>query len=275
MITISVFADEIAADLDVQMDTMARHGVRHIDVRGIDNINVSAMTIEQAKTYHSRLDARGIAVASLGSPIGKIRIDEPFAPHLELLRHTCDVARALGTRQIRVFSFYPPREQDIRDHRDAVMDRLVQMAQLAAREDVMLWCENERGIYGQTIEGGLDIFRTVRSPSMGCLFDPANYVYDAIDPLEAWNSGLGDLTGYFHIKDKHPDQPHCCAAGTGHGKIPQILADCKRRGWAGVMTIEPHMTKAAQFSGFAGPELTGQAIEALKGLLTQAGLGYQ
>ena len=275
MITISAFADEISPDLKVQMDTCEACGVTCIDVRGIDNINIAAMTLPRARGYYQRMQARGFSVPSLGSPIGKIRIDEDFPAHLELLRHCCDLARAFGCREIRVFSFYPPKKQKIRDHRQAVMDRLSAMADLARREDAVLWLENERDIYGATVEGALDIFATVRSPHLRCLFDPANYVYDDIDPWQAWTGGLGDLTGYFHVKDKHPDQPHCCAAGAGHGQFPQIFADLKHRDWSGVMTVEPHMSRAEQFTGFTGPALFADAVNALKRQLDQAGLKYQ
>ena len=48
MVTFSAFADEIAPDLKTQMEVCAANGVRCIDVRGIDDINVSKLTTEQA-----------------------------------------------------------------------------------------------------------------------------------------------------------------------------------------------------------------------------------
>jgi len=276
MITISAFADEIDPDLDAQMDVLSRQGVRFIDVRGIDNINIASMSLQQARQYHQRMKDKGFHVPSLGSPIGKIRIDQDFQQHLELLRHCCDLARAFGTREIRVFSFYASKGKKIEDQRAQVMDRLAGMVDLARQEDGLLWLENERDLYGWSPQGMLDIFATLRSPHLKCLFDPANFVYDGIAPYnQAWTKGLGDLTGYFHIKDKHPDQPHCCPAGRGHGQIPEILADLKNRNWSGVMTVEPHMTRAEQFTGFTGPDLFGEAVQALKDLLDQAALAYQ
>ncbi len=104
MITFSAFADEIGPDLDLQMDTCEANGVKCIDVRGIDGINVSSMTLAQAGEYMKRLGDRGFGVPCIGSPIGKIKISDDFEEHLDLLKHTCDVARTFGTDRIRMFS---------------------------------------------------------------------------------------------------------------------------------------------------------------------------
>jgi 3-dehydroshikimate dehydratase len=67
----------------------------------------------------------------------------------------------------------------------------------------------------------------------------------------------------------------CVPAGKGAGQIPQIFADLKARDWGGYMTLEPHMKAAEQFAGFTGPELFGEAADALKGLLEEAALAYE
>ena len=68
MIIISAFADEIAPDLPTQMDVCAANGVRCIDVRAIDGVNVSGMTADQAAAYNERLEARGFVTSRLGDP---------------------------------------------------------------------------------------------------------------------------------------------------------------------------------------------------------------
>ncbi len=276
MITLSAFADEIVPDLKTQMDVCQANGVRHIDVRGIDNVNVSKFTLPQAKEYRKVFDDRGFGMPCVGSPIGKIRIDEPFGPHLDLLKHCCELARIFGAPYVRIFSFYPPQGGDILACRDEVMRRLGAMAQAAAAAGIVLLHENEANIYGEKTAQVKDIFAAIGSSSLKGVFDPANFVFAGLRPLEdCWNAGLAELTHYFHIKDAVPGQDICCPAGTGQGQIPQILADAGRRGYAGVMTLEPHMARAGQFSGFTGPELFGQAVAALKAILDKLGMEYQ
>jgi sugar phosphate isomerase/epimerase len=275
MATFSAFADEIAPDLEVQMDVCEANGVKCIDVRGIDKTNVSKFTLEQARQYKKQLDGRGFAVPCIGSPIGKIRIDEPFPPHLDLLKHCCELADAFGARYVRIFSFYPPEGGKIADHRQQVMDQMAAMVRAAEQANVVLLHENEGRIYGEKPDGVKDIFATIRSDHLQGIFDPANFVVAGIAPYdEAWTQGLAELTHYFHIKDKNPGEEACVPAGEGKGQVPEILADAEKRGFDGYLTLEPHMMAAGQFSGFTGPDLFAKAVQGLRAVCDQVGMSY-
>lgn len=276
MITISAFGDEIAPDLKTQLDVCEASGVRAIDVRGIDKVNVSQMPLEKVREYKKQMDGRGFLMPCVGSPLGKIRMDEDFAAHLDLLKRTCEIAKAFGTDRIRVFSFYATQGAKIADERAAVMDRLAAMVKVAEGAGVVLYHENEHAIYGATPDGVKDIFATIRSKSLKGIFDPANFVVEGLRPFDqCWKAGLDALTDYFHIKDVVPGASTCVPAGEGHGQIPEILADLAKRKWSGFMTLEPHMSTAGQFSGFTGPQLFAKAAAALQRQLTQAGLKYE
>ena len=80
---ISGFADEIAPELDKQMTVLKKLGIGFAELRGIDGKNVSDYTAEEMKTVKERLDKGGIRVSSIGSPIGKIGIDDDFDAHLK------------------------------------------------------------------------------------------------------------------------------------------------------------------------------------------------
>ncbi len=276
MITFSAFADEIGPDLTLQMDTCLANGVRCIDVRGIDNKNVSKMTPAEAAAYRKRMEDRGVSVPCIGSPLGKIRMDEDFNEHLEVMKNCCAVAHAFGTRLIRVFSFYPSQGKNIADERAAVMGRLFAMVELAKAEDCILMHENEKAIYGAKTAGVKDILTTINSRFLLGIFDPANYVEEGVAPYsDGWTKGLDSLTHYFHIKDKKPGEETCVPAGEGAGEFSLLFADLKKRGWSGMMTLEPHMSAAGQFAGFTGPDLFGRAVTSLKALCDKAGLKYQ
>jgi sugar phosphate isomerase/epimerase len=275
MITISAFGDEIAPDLKTQMDVLEANGVRCIDVRGIDKVNVSQMPLAKVRQYKEQMDARGFSVPCIGSPLGKIRIDEDFSAHLDLLKRTCEIARAFGTDRIRVFSFYASSGAKIVDQRGEVMTRLAAMVQVAEEAGIVLYHENERAIYGAKPDGVKDIFAAIRSPSFLGIFDPANFVVEALRPYdECWRAGLDSLTHYFHIKDAIPGAATCVPAGEGKGQIPELLADLAKRNWSGFMTLEPHMSAAGQFSGFTGPQLFAKAAAGLQAQLRKAGLVY-
>ncbi len=276
MITFSAFADEIGDDLKLQMDTCESCGVKCIDVRGIDGKNVSGMSIAEAGEYNKQLEDRGFSVPCIGSPIGKIRMDEDFDAHLELLKHCFDVGKAFGTDRIRIFSFYASEGKNITDERDGVMERMRAMVQAAESADFLLLHENEHAIYGAKPDGIKDLFATIQSDHFKGIFDPANFVVEGIPAYdECWTQGLGELTFQLHVKDKRPDDEACVPAGEGNGQFREIFADLKKREWSGYATLEPHLAAAGQFGGVTGAELFPKAVDALRALCEEAGLAYQ
>jgi len=276
MITFSAFADEIGPNLDLQMDTCQANGVRCIDVRGIDNTNVADMTLEQAAEYRKRLHDRGFTVPCLGSPLGKIKISDDFEAHMDLLKHCCDVARAFGANRIRFFSFYPSEGRQITDQRGEVMDRLGRMIELAEKENIHLYHENESNIYGSSPDGVKDIFNTFKSDHLKGIFDPANFVTDGFKPYDdCWAAGLAELTDAFHIKDKFSGEGVCVPAGQGQGQFEDIFRDLASRDFDDYMTLEPHLAAAGQFSGHTGPELFEKAATALREMCDKTGLKYK
>lgn len=105
---VSCFADEIAESLDRQIEVLSRLGISYIELRSADGINVSDFTINFAKEVKKKLDQANIRISAIGSPIGKIGIDDDFDAHLQKLSHTEQMADIFETPYIRMFSFYIP-----------------------------------------------------------------------------------------------------------------------------------------------------------------------
>ena len=90
--TLTGFADEISPDLNVQMDVLDSLDIHHIEMRGVDGRNLCDYSLEEAKTVKKRMDERGFSLSAVGSPLGKIKITDPFEPHFEKFCHACDLA---------------------------------------------------------------------------------------------------------------------------------------------------------------------------------------
>src|SRR6266568_8739826 len=104
MFTLSAFADEIDPDPQVQVDVLKSCDVRHIEFRSILKSNVLALTDLQVREFKSLLDKNGFKLSAIGSPIGKIRIDEPFEPHLQRFDRAIELCKLFETPNIRIFS---------------------------------------------------------------------------------------------------------------------------------------------------------------------------
>jgi sugar phosphate isomerase/epimerase len=273
MVRLTGFADEISPDLEAQVQTLASEGMRFLELRGVWGRNVLDLTADERAGVKKRLALAGIGVSAIGSPIGKVRIDEPWADHVARFRIALAAAEFFEAPYVRLFSYYPPQGGRIADHRDEVIRRLNEQVQMAKGRRTKLLHENEKDIYGERTDGCLDIARSVAG--MKLIFDPANFVQAAVRPAEAW-AVLKDSVVYFHIKDAVLGGDKIVPAGEGDGDIPEILRDAiLARGYDGFLSLEPHLAAAGQFSGFSGPDLFKKAVQSLKRILDGLGVKYQ
>ena len=277
MAIISAFADEIDADPKVQMDTLAAHGVKHIDLRGAWDANVMRLSDAQCKELKAMLDDRGFGIPCIGSPIGKVPVDGDLDAHFDEFKHACDLSDFFEAGRIRMFSYYPPEAGgSVLDHRGTVIERLQQMCDFVADRNITLVLENESKLFGSLPPQLADLFETLRSDKLVMAFDPANFVNDGALPVfETCWEPLKQYVGFFHIKDMVADSTGpCVPSGEGNGDIEKVLAGAKAMGYDGVLTLEPHLAAAGQFKGHTGPQLFEKAVTALKGICDRVGMSY-
>ncbi len=232
------FADEASKSLDGQIAALKRNDVSLIELRGVNGKNISELSVTEMKETAKRLSDSGISVWSLGSPIGKIRIDEDFAPHFDKYLRLCEASVSIGCSHMRIFSFYPDKSGE--HHRDESLERLSRMLD-AAPGELILCHENEKGIYGDTDLRCLDILTAL--PRMRAVFDPANFVQCGVNTLHAWDR-LAPYTEYLHIKDAIADGT-VVPAGRGLGNTEYIIGSYLSAG-GDVISCEPHLQ---HFSG--------------------------
>jgi sugar phosphate isomerase/epimerase len=277
MFTLSAFADEISPDPQQQIDVLKSCGVRHLELRSINGTNVLDLTDLQVNELKSLLDKHSFRLSAIGSPIGKIKINEPFEPHLKRFRRAIELCQRFATSNIRVFSYYLPDGESWDRWRSAVLNRMEEKLKLAEKAGVRLLHENEHRIYGDDPERVRDLLETVLRTAdrrfFGAVYDPANYVFCGYDPWKGWQS-TKEWTVHFHIKDWVHGETHGRVAGEGQGRIPEVMAEAVAGNYDGFATLEPHLQGGGPTGGVTGPELFPTAVAAYKKVLDQAGAQY-
>lgn len=242
-IIISGFADEIDPKLDTQLEVVRRLGMEYICLRAADGKGVAEYTPEEfQQKLLPRLKAAGVKLSSLGSPIGKIDIDDEAAYEKQLaqLESLCQICRMADCRYIRIFSFWM-KDKNPADWTQTVLKKLRGFAEIAAKYDVILIHENEKDIYGDTADRCKIILDELASPNFKAAFDFANFVQCGEDTARCWEL-LKEQVVYIHIKDAVAGNNENVVCGTGDGKIPQLLARAIREeGYEGFLTLEPHL----------------------------------
>ena len=274
MIRLCAFADEAGNSLQAQIDALHRNDIGLLEIRNVDNDNIGSMSLERAEEMAAILKENNLQVWSLGSPMGKAHLVEgfDFEDYLLKVEHMCKLAKIFGTDKIRMFSFF-----DAYDKKELVIEYLKRMVEVATKYGVKLCHENEKSIYGDTLERVQELMASV--PGLKFVYDPANYIQCG-ESAEVTLPALHDKVEYFHIKDVIAETQELVPAGVGDGNIPKLVEmihDDK------VLTLEPHLAIFDGYSDIDDEEMKNKfhfesndeafdyAVNAMKGILTEQG----
>ncbi|WP_349304863.1 sugar phosphate isomerase/epimerase family protein [Paenibacillus sp. Marseille-Q4541] len=242
-LNISGFSDEISADFDTQLEVVSKLGMHYLSLRGIDGRNIGDYTLEEIESdVLPRLKKFGIGVSSIGSPIGKIFIqdEDAFTNQKEMLDRLCRISNLLECKYIRIFSFYIPKGEDPDQYRDVVIQKIKEFTTIAEEYNIILLHENEKDIFGDIARRCDEMLSSVNSRYFKAIFDFANFVQCGEDTQDCYDL-LKDQIAYIHIKDAVKSDNQNVVCGTGEGQIQSILSQALRSGYQGFLTLEPHL----------------------------------
>ena len=275
MAKLSAFADEVTEGFLDQVKYLESQRVGYIEPRFINKKNIMDLSKNELKEAKKMIEDHGLNVSAIGSPIGKVKLDEPFEPHLDKFKHAVDLAVFFETPYIRMFSYYAPEGKNIDDYREQVMERMAAKVEVLIDADVTMVHENEAHIYGHSAEQCVDLCKTINSPKLRLAYDPANFVWGEkiTNNVEVCWPVMKPYVVHIHIKDwKLGAKDVGSIPGEGDGQIKELLAELATMNYEGCMTMEPHLQLGGQFGGSTGPELFTKAIDAVRELAADVGL---
>ena len=317
-VLLSALADESAFHLTAveQFTALAAIGLEYYSLRFIDVgkgvKNVMKLTMPEIQKIRHLEDEYGLNVASIASPIGKIKlVDKPdgtknlFVPFKKYLAQdvprACELAHAFETKLIRGFSFYPPRGAKPANYLEEAVERIGQIAEACHRSDLTFGLEVEANLVGQTGELLAEIYRRVNHPGLVLVFDAANLIVQGFSTAEVYRQWevMKPGLGWVHIKDyrkvsskargKHVEEDALAnfvpadLGAAGHERIladlrtmlPTLSKKLERRGIPGVfLDLEPHVRGGGQFGGTSGPDGMGIALRGLCRVLDKTKIAY-
>jgi sugar phosphate isomerase/epimerase len=249
---ITGFADEIDADFQTQLQGLNTLGIKFIEIRGVNEQNISQLSAGEIKEIKGQLDHYGIKVSSIGSPIGKIQIADDFTSHLEMVKRIIENAHTLNSTYVRIFSFFIPKDEHPAIYREEVLHRLGTILEATKGSGITILHENEKDIYGDIPERCLDLMEAFKGADFASVFDPANFIQCGSESFPKAFNLLKPYIKYVHIKDALTDG-RTVPAGMGQGQIEKLLKNLKTEGYEGFLSLEPHLSN---FTGLAELENT-------------------
>lgn len=254
---LGILTDEVSPRLDEALSWIRERGLRHVEIRMVDGKNVMALTDEEAEDVRKRVEAHGLFVSGIASPVFKCPLDpsrkvaggdtfgqaagEGVEHHFGLLERALRLAELLHTDNIRIFSFW--REEEPSLYEAEIVRHLRRAAETAERGGKRLLLENEPSCNGGVAEEVGRLAALTASPALKVLWDPGNEAYAGRKAFpDGYEAVKGNLA-HVHLKDAvdlGDGKAKCVPIGQGSVDFVGQLAALERDGYAGLFTIETH-----------------------------------
>lgn len=242
----SGISDEAGQPIASQIKAHDDLGWNHLELRMVDNTNVTQLSDTAFDLVWEALQAAGKQISCFGSAIANwsrpITCD-PRTDRDDLLQAVPRMQQC-GTEFIRVMSY--PNDPDAplseTEWRKESIARMKTLAAIAEDAGITLVHENCSGWGGQSAENACILLAEVNSPALKLVFDTGNPVCYGQDAWEYYQTVFDDIV-YVHVKDAmlENDEVVYTYCGEGSADVDRILGDLLRRGYDGGISIEPHL----------------------------------
>lgn len=280
---ITTINDEISDDLDEVIKFLKKCDIKYVELRTIKKKNLIDYSLSEVEKIRETLSKNGISVSAFASPLFKWypcnikgesqeKIDTfGFNPHLEeiakreYITKAIEVARALGTQNIRLFSSLKSPSAKY----SFLSDPLFSFALTEARKaGVKFLLENEPPCYIHKMSDIKDIAHKFSQQKLGIWFDIANFYKIKEQVFRKDLEELKDSIGYFHLKDFDEDGKYI-PLGEGVINYKRIVSDIRNvfKDADIFLSIETHVRSDPK-------EATEKSLQILKKLLSEKRVGY-
>lgn len=275
---LGILTDEVSGDFQEALDWARKEELKHVEIRTVDGRNIAVLSDDQVREVRRQVEARGLFISAVASPLFKCALDparpvasgdrfgqqeEDVEAHFAKLERVIAIARLLGTRRIRIFSFW--REKDPVLYRPEIVRHLKRAGLIAQRQDALLLVENEPSCNGGFAQEVAAIVRDIDCPAVKALWDPGNEAYAGGEAFPAGYGHMKDVLAHVHLKDAYiakDGTPHCVPLGSGTVPFIPHLRALAADGYDGLFTIETHY-KPQGGSAKTGSRMTLDAIRTL------------
>ncbi|HUP40249.1 MAG TPA: sugar phosphate isomerase/epimerase family protein [Vicinamibacterales bacterium] len=275
---VGAVTDEFSPDsLDRALDAMADLGMTFAELRVVDGKNIIDLTDAELDSVRARVEARGMRVLSIASPLLKCALPDapPVASHIQqdmfssafgfedqprVARRAFEIAARTGAGIVRVFSYWRTIDPDACF--DRVASALRDLAEQAAERGVIIGIENEHACNIATGAETGRLLAAVDHPALQVIWDPANAFVAGEAPFPE---------GYSHLpvsRIVHVHAKDCTVARyvPTWGPLGEMdidwrgqLAALARDGYRATVSLETHW-KGPNGDKFYGSMICGRAL---------------
>lgn len=277
MFKYGVITDEISQDIYEACALAHRYNLNGIEIRSVNERGPHEFTDEDVAQIKDAMKKYSLECCAISSPVFKCNLnDDEVKKNIKILEKCISVAKSLGTKYIRSFTFF--KEEDSDDIIDKIVNVYKGLESLLESEDVYLLLEFDPSVYASCGQTLAKVIRAINMDRVKGLWDPGNDIYSPEKeiPYPDGYEYMKGLITHVHIKDaKVNDDGTIAGVAFGDGEVDfkgQLIA-LKDDGYDGYLVMETHyrvkkdipeelltMPKGSMFS-LGGYEATEECFE--------------
>lgn len=252
---ITGFTDEVSDELSLQIKALKELGWKYIDLRTVDDKNVSSLTDQEFDRVYQQLTENDIQISCFGSTIANWGRDAVDSFSLDLVEMESSIRhmKKAGVPFIRIMSYKLDKSVSLNtDHEKIIIQNIKKIVRLAEDNGIICLHENCETWGGQSYHHSLRLLEEVDSPALKLVFDTGNPVsmahVEGDAPYSYQNSlkffqQVREQIKYLHIKDASwlDGSLHYTYPGKGEGNVAEILKLVKQYNMDIPISIEPHV----------------------------------
>jgi len=258
-IPLAAVTDEFSPDdLEKAAASMQEIGMTAAELRVVFGKNIIDLSDDELDRVRAITSQHGLAIISIASPVLKCTL--PDAPPIDtkiqhdvfgkqysiedqprLAEHAFAVAKKMGARIIRVFSYW--RTIAPEECFERVVAALRGLAEQASEHGLTIALENEHACNVATAAETAQVLKAIDHPNFKVIWDPANaYVSGEHAYPEGYRLLPVDRIVHVHAKDCTMDghQPVWGPIGEGDVNWKGQIRSLKNDGYKGYISLETH-----------------------------------
>lgn len=256
MFKLGVITDGISRDFEYALDAMVETGLEYVELQYLWEKQVGDLTDADVARVKGLIDARNLKVSCISHhnlsalPVDTAVVAPAYRDHITTLQRCIDIAEALGTNLVRIFSF---RKEMVLFGAEPIvskgtwatlLDRLEEPLRIA--DDAGITLVMETAISGNVTSALLarKLIDELDVPHLKVLWDPCSSLYCTEIPYPDGYEVIREHIVHVHLKDGVVNLPAAtfdfCALRQGQMEpyYNAIVDALKRDGYQGAISLE-------------------------------------
>lgn len=245
MFKLGVITDEISQEFEEALELCKKHNLDGVEIRSVWEKGPHELSDEDIEKIKELLEKYNLSCCGISAPLFKCELydEEQFKEQLDILNKCIHLAKALGTKYIRGFTFWKRKSLD--EAIDDIVESYNRILDILEKEDMYVLIEFDPSVYATNAKQLRKVVTAINSERVKALWDPGNDIYDPDGevPYPEGYSDIKDIFKHMHIKDaiKRKDGSiEGVPFGEGQVDYKGQLTKLKEDGYTGWLVMETH-----------------------------------